>query len=540
MMPPSAQAENGLDAEIRGIRLLIQGGRTEEAAAAFTKALKRRIKRRHLRWLANIAWRLEMPEKALSLLARHVRSHGRKAAADKFEKMEYGVALIEAGAYDEGFELLGELTPSDFPELLLFRSFYHFHRHDHAAAIPLLEELIMIPGRPGPNGKLNAKIFLASALEHADADLGRAAHLLEEVIAASTPSIHGYAHRNALLILAQVRVHQGLLDEAERALAGLESVCRSEKNIFGTLLLPKWRAILALRRASSAADRREAALALEAIRAGLRGTPNEWRARRCDAELARCAGDRDAFLRAYFGTPALRYREKIARELGFEVPDSYRFTLFSKPGSEAPVVVSAIDGINTAGAARLPTGGAPQRLFRALCADFYRGLRIAEICEALYPGEYFNPQSSPLRAQQVIRRLRDWFRQAGVPLVLTTRANVYRLEATAPCEIEVPSPSVKRAPRHALLLGLIERFGLGWFTAGDLAAARGMSSRSSLRLLKQALEAGFLERKGRTRGASYRVQPSPELLRTLADEEWSASGTSASNADWIQPESVGK
>jgi hypothetical protein len=47
------------------------------------------------------------------------------------------------------------------------------------------------------------------------------------------------------------------------------------------------------------------------------------------------------------------------------------------------------------------------RLLESLATDLYRPHRLPHLFSNLYPGEFFNPHSAPLKIHQLIHRLRQ-------------------------------------------------------------------------------------------------------------------------------------
>ena len=141
--------------------------------------------------------------------------------------------------------------------------------------------------------------------------------------------------------------------------------------------------------------------------------------------------------------------------------------------------------------------------FRALANDFYSPARIATLFSFLFPNEFFNPQSSPHRVHETLRRLRGWFKLNDVPLTVSHDAGQYRLAATGPyCLLTRPQNSITR--REFLINELHRTRSAQSFSSMTVAQILGVSPRFSQDLLRWAVESGQMSRFGQGRGTRYR------------------------------------
>ena len=76
---------------------------------------------------------------------------------------------------------------------------------------------------------------------------------------------------------------------------------------------------------------------------------------------------------------------------------------------------------------QLKNGFLLHRLLHLLTEDLYQPLTLGKIFSRLFNGEYFDPNSSPDRVHQVVKRLRAWLRSEKIPLDIQEAGGFYRL-----------------------------------------------------------------------------------------------------------------
>ncbi len=149
--------------------------------------------------------------------------------------------------------------------------------------------------------------------------------------------------------------------------------------------------------------------------------------RECDYYHAHLTKNKHQLLRVHFGTPFLLYRERLVAENSWLVPDLRKeYLLKSSIDSESSKILDLKSGrINDEATAMRP-GMILHRLVHRLFSDLYRPLSIGEVFYISSPDQYFDPNSAPLRAHQVIHRIRKWTDKLGLALIITERDGYYR------------------------------------------------------------------------------------------------------------------
>jgi hypothetical protein len=140
-------------------------------------------------------------------------------------------------------------------------------------------------------------------------------------------------------------------------------------------------------------------------------------------------------------------------------------------------------------------GMADHRLFSLFVADFYRPLSVASLHAGLFVGEYYNPESSPLRVRKAIHRLREKLKKAGVPIRIEERDGSYGLRLGEGVAIRVATENPSGRDTWPLEQ-LRTKFGMATFSASEATRFLGISARSVQRLLGTGYREGRLRRQG--------------------------------------------
>jgi tetratricopeptide (TPR) repeat protein len=209
----------------------------------------------------------------------------------------------------------------------------------------------------------------------------------------------------------------------------------------------------------------------------------------------------------YFGSPYPRLRERLLARLGgfAELPAHYD-RVCGKAGPKPPVLETR-NGLSTAAhGAHLKEGQLLQRLLQALNMDYYSPLSVAEIHEAVFPGEYYNPDSSRDRVHQSLKRLRQWLATHRIPLTVAERDHLYVLEGAPACIVRETALAAGPTLRlQASVNQLHKAFGSVAFSSREVAQALGVSLRSANDCLREALDSGLVHQEGRGPACRYRV-----------------------------------
>ncbi len=495
---------------------LSQTGRLGQARALLGELSREKLDRRLAFGVAAVARRARMPEKALQILHRIVRPPpGSRAVLGgpptPRETAEYGMALAELGALREGIELLQSVPTRVLPTARLLEALAHIRRWDRASARQSLNRMMAVPGL-GSYDRVGALLYLASCTLHGDGRLADAAKELEAVASQANELGYGELYRSALLLRVQALTFARQVEQARALLAELRTLAEQAADPRAVTLCSKWEMLAALQVPS---ERRSALRRVPAIRAEMLQQRQWDRIRAMELYLAMDARDVSKMSELIAGTPYPVFRARAVGLLvrwGARAPTEYAWSPPPARGSARsdapPVIVHARDGTHSLGSSFLKPGQVPQRLLQCLAGDFYKPLTVAEVHEAVYPGEFFNPSSSPLRIHQALWRLRKWTEDTRIPLAVEEELGFYCLRATAPCRIQLslaPASAPRASPGLLQTLETVRtQLGLGKFGATELARAACVSRPTAVRYLAEALRAGLVEREGRGPATRYR------------------------------------
>jgi hypothetical protein len=162
-----------------------------------------------------------------------------------------------------------------------------------------------------------------------------------------------------------------------------------------------------------------------------------------------------------------------------------------------------LEGETVAGGGTLKVGQVLHRLLVALGSDFYRPWRIAPLHFRVFPNEFFNPTSSPHRVHEAIRRLREWFVEFGLPLVIEEEGGAYRLGGTRPCRLIIPKRDLVQRKISVTLHRLKEQMGDQAFSLREAADLLKLPTRSLHRVLDEARKMALIRRTGEGRSTRY-------------------------------------
>lgn len=488
-----------LDEHLTRLDRLIRAGKGGVARREIEGLAERRVPRDKLADVARLCWRVHAPQIGIRLLHAVVRPPPKRPTeATEAERAEYAHCLARAGADHEAWAILEGLDPERLPRVLFYRMTVLVGRWDYASAVPLLRRYLSLVS---PRGYLHlvGRVNLAAALIY-ERRYREVRALLSDLLHETTLRRLQLLRGNVLELSALSLMGQRRWDRAEELLGEAERAL-SESEALDELVVRKWRAILAVRRAPK--DPR-AAEALARVRAEAVERRHWETVRECDRYRAIATGDRARLTRLYYGTPFAEYRERLIADFGkaFEPRESYVWKL--GPGSTS--VLDLLSGDADGGGRGLKPGSAPYRLLHVMVSDFYRPFRLVELYARTFPGEYYNPETSPWRVHQAVKELRARLSRLRLPLEVVVTGGDLRLESRKGCGIRVPRPCADEAPsRERFMLARLRGEVPGQdFSLTDASQVLGISSRSTLRVLSQGMRQGTVVRIGSRAFTRYR------------------------------------
>jgi tetratricopeptide (TPR) repeat protein len=472
--------------ELAAIDRAIRAGEQNSADRRLRTCIRNGVPREHLAAIAMLSRRAGQGMLGVRLLNPLVRlTENRLDVATDKEKAEYAACLTYVGAAEEASEILATLDATALPEVLLYRTLALFPQWDYASAIPLLREYLARVSNEYQ--RLVARINLCDALIYEGA-AEEALPILEPVARAAQAEGHALVFARALQLLARAHLERRDWLAAEMALQTARQHLPDDG--LQRFFVDKWLAI----RLYFVSGARDSGL-LDQVRRDALKIAHWETLRDCDRYQALATKDPQTLRYVYFGTPFASFRHRLVTDAKIETPTGTFDWRLAVPGASPRV----LDPANAEG---LKPGQLLYRLLTCLASDFYRPFRGPYLYSRLYPGQYFNPESSPLQVRSAIKRLREWFERAGWPIEIEEVDGGYRLRASAPCALRT-SLAAEADSMPLLLSRLHERLPTEPFTARQAAEILGANLRSAQRVLQEGIDAGTLERIGSGPATKY-------------------------------------
>lgn len=482
--------------KIQSIEQLIRSGKGAEARHLLVRLVERPGERRNRARLAALCRRTQLFDQAARLLLPLVRGDRKKLVTPTpAETVEFAAALLYLGAADEASALLEGVSPEDHVDVLLFQAFTKLARWDYATAIPLLKrygDSAEVPEYQQIVGKVNLAAALGYERHHKAAD-----DLLGELLALTLEKGYGLLHGNCLELSAANAIYQRDLTKADKYLAAAQARLGTAGGL-EALFVEKWKAILGLLKDPPS---KEALAQIRRVRSEAERAKHWESVRDLDRFQAVVTQDEALYTHLYFGTPFSSFRRWLSKDFGTpsSLPESYEWRIGPGEGKKINLLVGVADS-------PFKAGQLVHQLFLKLASDFYRPFRMADLHALLYPGEYYNPASSPARVRNLIGRLRKWISVKRVPLHVVEDGGGYRLGAKGAIRVVVGlSEETSSTRSDFLLLRLRRQYPPGKpFSAVEAAKTLSLSRRSFLRILQEST--GPIQREGVGRTARYRFR----------------------------------
>ncbi len=471
---------------IKQLEDLIRMNSDSEATKILLGLKPKQIPSRHRTKLANLARRGGLATKSLEILRPNVidGSHILASSTDE-ERAEYAQSLYRIGASSEALRFFDSININSFPKVLLYRSFVYFSQWNYGDAIPLLQRYLGFTD-PDSYDALVANLNLAAALT-AEKRVDEAKSALERLRTKDIEKKYPRLHSNWLELSAQLEIECRNFSKAKEYLAAGVGAHGAKDSIY-LLFLKKWECVSLLTREGVTAP------ALAALRAVKQQATNfqHWETLRdCELIEARFTENFDLLKHLFFGTPYLKFKERVLRETGANWdPGQTYVRIFLGERSEPLIrLLPSVDRV-----LGLKSSSLLIRLLSVLNSDFYRPLTVGNLFQSLFPDHHFDPNSSVNRIYQDLFRLRVWLEKEKIPLNIVVDSGSYYLRATGPLAIEVPREPLLECSSEYAIQRLYQKFTNLEFKAREACEELGSEKTSTSRILYKAIESGLLEK----------------------------------------------
>jgi tetratricopeptide (TPR) repeat protein len=448
---------------------------------------------------ADIAYRNGFLLLASKLLNPLVRPEAKlEVPATVKEKTIYAATLLYLGSYEEAIEILKQLDPKEDPEILLHRSFALFAYWKYAEAVPLLKKYIMTPSLNGYR-RLVGEVNLAAAyvfshqFEKADA-------LLEELRTKTEPLENRLLHGNCLELSAHLNILKKDFVAAKVFLDQASRVFNDNDSRYA-FYVKKGYAIADIMTANGNPKFLEnlEKLRQEAV------LLKQWESLR-DFDMFEALATNNQLLlnKVLIGTPHTNYRKRLAdlanRKL--HLPSVFKFEMKSNPGKENKTLyISEGIGSNGQSLVRRPV---LHLLLEGLFLDLYKPAKLGFLFLHVFPGERFNPTTSPSRLYGAVHNLNIWLRNTETPLHIKVQDGEFHLEATDGLTVFIHRRRGKESISAADLKKLHTIVGGRSFKTIEAVQFLELSKPTIFSLLKRGLKEKRLLKIGQGRSTLYR------------------------------------
>ncbi|MGZ3691416.1 MAG: hypothetical protein ACXVAX_07930, partial [Pseudobdellovibrio sp.] len=367
---------------------------------------------------------------------------------------------------------------------LLYLSFGLFTRWDYESAEPhlrlyLKQNISRYQSLVGRTNLIAALIFLSK--------IDEAQILLKDLLSLTAESEYHLLHSFALELLGQCEVEKKEYKAAKKYFseAGKGSKNSSTSTPF---MVRKWLSIVELLEQNNP----NAVCRIQEEASELQ----DWETlRSCDLQIALATQNSELLQKVYFGTPHYKFREKVKvkSEHFYSINNSFD-RIYKNDDVPGDLRIFDIEAASEIGSdIKLKKGQTLHRLLKVISADFYKPVRAAEIFSLVFPNEYFDPEISINRVHQAIKRLRNWIKAGSIPLEIVEKNNTYKLVGTSHYAIRWPKENTDFSKARINLNGFAKHFSGRDFNVREVSQMLNIPERSAFRLVKSAVEAGYLK-----------------------------------------------
>lgn len=481
------------------LETLSRGGEGLKVRKSLSEINLSKIPRTYKLGFANIARRNNQAFIALRILNSTVRAKKLLSEPASIEELaEYSVSLLNIGATREAKNLLRNLDDQKHNQVLLYKSFAAFNEWNYAETVPWLKAFI----RQETNDyqKVIGQVNLAAALNFIG-DFSESQKLLNKILKSTDSLNYHLLHGNALELSALASIGLKNYHQAEEHLNAAAKHLKNVRNLTD-FYVKKWRVLLKLHQRVSKRSLDELNnLKQEAIER------RNWEScREFDYFKSLFNKDRRLFTHVFFGTPYSAYREKMLKEKWFHssLPTDYIYQSTANTTRDLEVFDLA-SGQHESQDVFLEPGQLMHNGLILMIKDFYRPRALGSLFSELFPDEVFNPDSSPDRIYQLIRRLRQWIKKNQLPIQLTESRGFYSIALQGKMAFRVPM-DIQLASKEAFLLSeLSSHFVTKTFTAAKACELLGLSRTSFKRFINWAQDHNHVEKQGSGPKTHYKI-----------------------------------
>jgi tetratricopeptide (TPR) repeat protein len=492
-----------MEMDLENIENLIREGASNKAQTLLMELVGHRqqqpIPRSVLTETAALCRRSGWPEGGLLLLNPVVRPPAATAnvQATGGELVEYAASMNQVGRTQEALTLLASVKAS-LPTKFLTAAVASFSIWDYQNAILNLRRCLEI-GTMSPYQRLIAGVNLAHALVYSR-EHDEAAPLLRTLRAECRQGGHSLLLGNLFEITAHAELLQGRYSKAAEWLEFAHELLKNHTSV-DRIYIAKWQAVLRLKKDGYNKETRVEFHRLITLAQHLKHWET-WRDSHFHLAMHEGQSFKDYL---YCGTPHSAFRKRIIEDLGY-TPNRNDYVWKIGKGKTKLWRLHVEEGVLSPAIHRLKPGQVLQRLFRTLTFDFYRPMTVPILFTGIFPDRYYDPVTSPSVVHQALKRLRQWLKEAKVPMHIVEFKGGYWLHSESRMEIQIPFDHTSEVSRRLQELKKVtEANDSQSFSKQDLCKRWQISSRAANYKIRALLEAGVIIKIGNGPSIQYRL-----------------------------------
>lgn len=442
---------------------------------------------------ANLGRRIGLPLYSLRILQPLVRQEKERLRPANTEELTvYASLLARIGVAQEARDILNKVKSPENPEAYLFLAHLEIYSWNYKAAAVLLKKYIRLSRIQGYK-KFIAEMNLLSALV-AERNFLEAEPLFLKLEEQLKSQSHDLLLGNAYELAAQIALAKKNFSLARDYLGKSQNLLRTSQGVY-LLYAEKWLCLVNLFERKeqgqlSPSDIEE----LGRIKAKALESSDWETLRDCDLYGSLLANQKDQLNFVMLGTPYSSYRYR-AQALSKSRIGFVKTAVLSKSGSHKGSLLFDLQLGFCPNQPHISLLGEPKLLtcLRTLASDFYRPISMGQLHSAVYPGEFFNPDSSPQRIRNLIQRLREWSQENSIPFQIHVKNNEMKLEVGDGVELLVHQSYNDNSQGLAASFSKVKtHLGSKPFISQELAELLNISERAAKRWIASGIENGRL------------------------------------------------
>ncbi len=383
---------------IEKLNIFTREGKRSEVIENILLAIKNKPSLIQKVQLANLANRNTSPMLAMKILARDILYSDKEYDVEEEEIYSaWATSLLQIGALEDAEKYL--LKTKTLKTRYLTNAFINFARWDYIAAIPHLKKFIKNT-QINDYQKLIGELNLAASYVSI-ADFKNARKILSYLIPRlkienSTRILYG----NSIELAAQIEILTKNFPQAKVFLDEAKYIFKENKGRYLQYVL-KWDLILKLTQDPNNLNFHKEFFQVRnnAI------IDHDWETvRDCDFHFSRLTNNKNLLRSVCLGTPYKGFKDRIAKHFNIVIKDAE----FSYVPGVLNKIPDRITWTLDQNYDRFDLSEGNFNLIELLTRDIYKPPRVGEVFNKLYPGEVFNPFTSPGRVANTILRFNKW------------------------------------------------------------------------------------------------------------------------------------